>query len=276
MAADAQPTPQVPPDGLLSPPPDLNRVPSSAASVLLPLPPPRSEPLLPGGRLEDSVRRRVEKELTNVSRRYVKRGGSPDRSDPLPGFTSFEEVCRELDSLVDVLWKTATPSLQIPLLLRLGSDFTQYVASFPPDPQFSFALLGKLDHCFASLLAGKDIDSGALLPGLQTGPQAGMSVTDMVRCRSLVEQTRLLMAEVMSHELSESGSGSGSGSEGEGNDEDDEEGMDADDAEADIYLGTARVYEKTIVQLGRRLGEPLVDENAPTNVLPSPTCPALA
>ena len=152
--------------------------------------------------------------------------------------------------------------LQIPFLLKLASDFTQYVRSFPPAPKATFELLGKLDHCFSSLLAGRDVNSDESLPGLENGPRAGMTVTDMVRYRSLVEQTRVLMVEVLSGIP-----------EDEEDDEQTEEMVDAEledprapsntvsgtwDIDEDrLHLDAARIYENTIVQLGERLGDSL-------------------
>lgn len=153
--------------------------------------------------------------------------------------------------------------LQIPFLLRLASDFTQYVRSFPPSPKASFALLRKLDHCFASLLCGQDLNTRETLPGFQNGLRAGMTITDMVRCRSLVEQSRVLMVEVMS-----SGDPDDEESETE-NDTDGEMDTDTDglgpstwDGEVDeeeeqLHLDAARVYENTIVHLNERMGDSL-------------------
>ena len=161
--------------------------------------------------------------------------------------------------------------MQIPFLLKVASDFTQYVRSFPPSPKPSFELLGKLDHCFSSLLSGQDVDTGETLPGFENGLRAGMTVTDMVRCRSLVEQTRVLMVEVLSSDAEAE----------EDEEEEDEEGDEdtgASEAEADfssvgnagfgrsrwdiedddrLHLDAARIYENTIVHLGSRLGDPL-------------------
>jgi hypothetical protein len=148
----------------------------------------------------------------------------------------------------------------------MASDFTQYVRSFPPSSKASFDLLHKLDHCFASLLSGVDIETNETLPGFENGLRAGMSTTDMVRCRSLVEQTRVLMVEVMS---------SGEQEEEEDEDDDENDGDDGDETEGgesvsydaggpawdidedELHLDAARIYEKTIVQLGKRLGDSL-------------------
>lgn len=155
--------------------------------------------------------------------------------------------------------------LQIPFLLRVASDFTQYVRSFPPSPKATFALLRKLDHCFASLLCGEDVTTKESLPGFENGLRGGMTTTDMVRCRSLVEQSRVLMVEVMS-----SGDGddedtvNGSDTEDDMGEDTETEGTDGkwdslleDDGQAKVHLDAARVYENTIVRLNERLGDAL-------------------
>ncbi|PHH70487.1 hypothetical protein CDD80_5986 [Ophiocordyceps camponoti-rufipedis] len=248
--------------GLPSPAPSTVSARSAAG-----LPHPRHNALRPGSSKEDMVRRFVEERLLNASRRYVKKFGDADSADDVIGFANFTEACRELDAIVNVLWLSGTPSLQIPFLLKLASDFTQYVRAFPPAPKASFALLAKLDHCFASLLCGQDIDSGDTLPGFENGLRAGMTVTEMVRCRSLVEQTRVLMVEVMS-----------SGPQEEEDDDDDEDedeelstaGGDQTPTPWDIdldkqHMDSARVFQYTIVQLGNRLGDSLVSDNVPQN-----------
>lgn len=126
----------------------------------------------------------------------------------------------------------------------------------------TFAILRKLDHCFASLLAGEDIETGEPLPGFENGPRSGLGTTDMVRCRSIVEQTRVLIVDVMNKEpgaeddddSNETGERTAteaeSGPEGPGGssrpvwDEDEER----------LYMDVARVYENTLVKLGERLG----------------------
>lgn len=210
------------------------------------------------------MRRFVDEKLLYVSRRYVKKFGNPNPGDTVVGFRTFGEVCRELDEIVNVLWKSGTPGLQIPFLLKLASDFTQYVRSFPPSSKASFDLLHKLDHCFASLLSGQDIETNETLPGFENGLRAGMTTTDMVRCRSLVEQTRVLMVEVMS---------SGEQEEEEEDDDEDDDEDDGDETETgesydaggpswdidedELHLDAARIYENTIVHLGKRLGDSL-------------------
>ncbi|KID86123.1 meiotic recombination protein DMC1 [Metarhizium guizhouense ARSEF 977] len=251
--------------GLPSPAPS-----SASTRPLAGLPHPRGHSLRPGSSKEDMVRRYVEERLLHISRRYVKKFGNPNPGDEVVGFKSFGEVAKELDGLVNVLWKSGTPSLQIPFLLKLASDFTQYVRSFPPSPRATFELLRKLDHCFASLLRGQDMDTNETLPGFENGLRSGMTTTDMVRCRSLVEQTRVLIVEVLS-------SGDVDDEDDEDEDEDTDMDGDGDESAAEaggnrtptpwdieeerLHMDAARIYENTIVQLGERLGDPLGSEN---------------
>ena len=139
------------------------------------------------------------------------------------------------------------------------------MGGFPPSPPATFAILHKLDHCFASLLSGEDIETHEALPGFENGPRAGMSRTDMVRCRSLVEQSRIIIVDVMTRRRNGE---DGVQEEEETNDEEEEEsGPDGPDRpgggawneeEEDLYMDVARVYEHTLVKLGDTLGEPEV------------------
>lgn len=137
-----------------------------------------------------------------------------------------------------------------------------------------------MDHCFASLLSGSDIQSDEALPGFENGPRAGMTVTDMVRCRSLVEQTRVLMVEVLSgtpEDEEENG-------DAEDDEEDDDDEYNGDDTDSDypqdaprraatlqdmdddlLHLDAARIYQHTIVKLNERLGDPLGSTNMTEN-----------
>jgi hypothetical protein len=226
--------------------------------------------LQPGSNKEDMVRRYVEERLLHASRRYVKKFGNPEPGDTVVGYRTFAEVARDFEGIVNVLWLSGTPSLQIPFLLKLASDFTQYVRSFPPSPRASFELLSKLDHCFASLLQGQDAESRESLPGFENGLRAGMTVTDMVRCRSLVEQTRILMVEVLSGTPDdEADDDAEEDTAEEFTDDNADEPINAtsprpvawDIDEERLHLDSARIYEKTIVQLGNRLGDTLADRN---------------
>lgn len=166
-------------------------------------------------------------------------------------------------------------SLQIPFLLNIASELTKYIVSFPPAPRSTFSVLRKLDHCFASLLCGQDADTSEPLPGFENGLRAGMTITDMVRCRSSVEQTRVLVVEVLSSadevDDEDDGTGAETATETE-TDVETEVNLAADSAtwtEDDdrLQMDVARVYEKTIVQLGNRLGDVWGGVKGPTTMI---------
>lgn len=72
------------------------------------LPHPRSKSLQPGSNKEDTVRRYVEERLAIVARRYVKKHGDQAVEDDVVGYRNFTELCKDLHSVIDVLWLSAT------------------------------------------------------------------------------------------------------------------------------------------------------------------------
>jgi Subunit 11 of the general transcription factor TFIIH len=120
-----------------------------------------------------------------------------------------------------------------------------------------FKLLRKLDFAFGSLIAGRDLDTNEALSGFSLG--RGVTMTEKVRIKSLVERTRVIVVHVIN-------SNDEIGEEEEGEDEEQEdtedEGygdmeMDMDDREGDARweMEVARVYDRTIVGLGGMMGE---------------------
>ena len=113
---------------------------------------------------------------------------------------------------------------------------------------------------FYSLLQGANAETGEVLPGFQGG-RGKLSTTEKVRLRGLVERTRVAAVEVAG------GGGSVTDTEGVANpnaeeeddlttdnDEDDVmEGMQVDGNHGRWEMEVARVYEKTIVELGLSL-----------------------
>ena len=141
-------------------------------------------------------------------------------------------------------------SLQIPSLLNVAGAVTTYISAFAPAPAATFALLRKLDHAFVSLLKGQDSVTGESLPGFGNISQ-GLSRTDMVRLKSLVEATRVLVVEAMSKAAD---------AEDDAVEESEMETdyMDVDaDGESTLEAGhgmdAAKVYAGTIIQLGLSL-----------------------
>jgi len=145
-------------------------------------------------------------------------------------------------------------SLQIPYLLNIALLVVDFLPGFDPSPKLTFKLLDKLDLAFASLLQGRDIDTGEILPGFEGG--RGVNATEKVRIRSLVERTRICVVDVMSREVN-----IGESEEQMETDEDesmDEDGDD-DDNEGNLWeMEIATVYDRTIGELGDTLDSVLI------------------
>jgi hypothetical protein len=94
-----------------------------------------------------------------------------------------------------------------------------------------------------------------------------MTTTEMIRCRSLVDQCRVLMVEVMrdpaeEDEEDEDEEGGNTDTDTDMDTDTDTEtpaikgwGSVEDDDEMMLQLDAARVFERTIVQLNERLGD---------------------
>jgi len=259
---------------ILSPPPSVTSAITNANSEL---PHPRSTPLKPGGSKESAFIRFVDDRLLQIQRRFAKRetpsvnGDDAQKDaaaiwDSVQGYKSMREACKDLEELMGVVWVSGTPGLQIPYLINLALLLTTIIADMPANPKQLFRVLAKLDHAFASLLQGKDVESGERLPGFEN--RRGVSGTEKVRIRSLIERTRRsVMESLKSGELDDAYS---SGEE----DEEDQTEMDVnDDLEGELILEgdgpyapgqeeeswemqIARVYDRTMVELGDSLETP--------------------
>lgn len=164
----------------------------------------------------------------------------------LPGAPWIPIFVRLTTSFSEIL-----ASIQLPTLLTLALLTTSALPSFPFNTKPTFTLLKKLDHAFASLLKGQDIETGEALPGF-SGGRGKVSVTEKVRVRGVVERGRVVVVEV-------AGGGTEGGETGDEEGEDEEE--DGDDGEDMMVEGNhgrwemeiARVYERTVVELGLAL-----------------------
>ncbi|KAI7378178.1 hypothetical protein KC328_g14026 [Hortaea werneckii] len=179
----------------------------------------------------------------------------------------MKEACRDIRELVDIIWISGTPGLQVPYLISLALLVGNLVTAMPPSPRSLFRLLGKLDHAFASLIQGRDVESGEVLPGFEG--RRGVSGTENVRIRSLVERTRVGVVESFKRgEFEFEGVDGEEDREGEGMDveEDDDGGLvlengdpnaEEEEEEGDSFdMQLARVYDRTIQELGDSLEEP--------------------
>lgn len=146
-------------------------------------------------------------------------------------------------------------SLEVPYLLTLASTVTHALPSFPAAPKATFRVLDKLDLAFASLLQGRHIETGEALSGFSSGRK--ISGTEKVRMKSIVDQTRVIVMDVI---------GRSGGVEEEEDEEDDETvymetGDEMEDVEQEYgeeygerEMGVARIYDRTVVELGDTIG----------------------
>lgn len=118
------------------------------------------------------------------------------------------------------------------------------------------------------------MDTKETLPGFENGVRGVMTRTDMVRCKSIVEQTRVVVTELMTRQPQEEEEEEEMAGE---DDEDTEQEITELESEAeatdsaaessgfmdpnwedpddDMYMDVARVYERTLVQLGEVLDQ---------------------
>lgn len=134
-----------------------------------------------------------------------------------------------------------------------------YLPSFAFSPWPTFSLLRKLDLAFSSLLQGRNLETGDALPGLEGG-RGKVSTTEKVRMRGLVSRTRVAVVEVAGKGTTEHGISSTADTETdtEGGIMTDNDTMmnDNEDDDENWEMGVARVYERTIVDLGDALDAP--------------------
>lgn len=258
--------------GFLSPPP--SSVASAGTTANSALPHPRASPLRPGSSKESTFIRYVDERLLRIQRRFAKRttptaaGDEIEKDaaliwDDVKGYKSMREACKDVEELIGVVWVSGTPSLIIPYLINVALLLSSIIAGMPANPKHMFHVLGKLDHAFASLLQAKDIDTGERLPGFEN--RRGVSGTEKVRMRSLVERTRrCVMESLKSGELDEMYDldveenkmevGSEGALEGELILEGD--GPYQTEEEESWEMQIARVYDRTLMELGESLVEP--------------------
>ncbi|KAF2475994.1 uncharacterized protein BDR25DRAFT_339892 [Lindgomyces ingoldianus] len=224
-----------------------------------PLPRPRQHPLKPGGVKESSLISYLDQTVKAVKRRWAKRMFKDEElgQGDVKGYHHFREAAKDIEDLVDVIWVSGSPNLQTPYLLTIALMITDFLPGFPPSPRITFRLLDKMDHAFSSLLQGKDSDTGDILPGFENGRK--LSTTDKVRLKSLVERTRLTVVDVLGDDNADGEKEDESMGEGtDGEDTVKFEGFGNEDEDEDEWeeMEIAKVYERTIGELGDVLGGP--------------------
>lgn len=167
-------------------------------------------------------------------------------------------------SLASVLTESQA-SVQIPYLLNLALLISNFLPELPASPKAMFRILSKLDIAFASLLQGRNVETGDELPGFGG---RGVSGTEKVRIKSIVDRTRICVVDALSHGIGDDEEGD-IVMETETEDEDDFNMTETTDEEAHFETGVrevqgdwdmhiAKVYDRTVVELGDTLrGAPI-------------------
>lgn len=149
-------------------------------------------------------------------------------------------------------------SLQITFLLTIALSVTTSLQSFPFTPRPTFSFLRKLDLVFSSLLKGVSVESGEVLPGFE-GSRDRLSTTEKVRMRGIVEKTRVVVVETAGKEggLADERSVAVFETDREEDftmtEDDNAENSEDESSHRRWEMDIARVYEKTIVDLGMAL-----------------------
>ncbi|KAI4259826.1 MAG: hypothetical protein L6R42_004375, partial [Xanthoria sp. 1 TBL-2021] len=247
---------------LPSPPASSVNSPSAARFVLLQ---PRSRPLKSGSSKESDFINHVEQKLLAISRRYENRFSTTLSEEENPdvegrGYKNIGEEIQDLNPVVDLVWISGTPSLQIAFLLTIALTMMTSLLCFPFMPRPTFQLLQKLDLMFASLLKGVSVETGEPLPGSETG-RSKLSTTEKVRMRGIVERTRIAVVEVAGKDGSLADVSTIS--QPRMTDTEDDFNLTTEDEDVDVLedesshrrweMDIARVYERTIVELGMAL-----------------------
>ncbi|EEH18842.1 hypothetical protein PABG_01161 [Paracoccidioides brasiliensis Pb03] len=248
------------PRSLPSPPPSSAY---STSAIATNLPRQRRLSLRPGCAKETAVINFVDSHILSINRRHAKKFSSAftdkDETEAERGYENFREVAKDIEAIVDVLWVSATPSLQIPYLITLAGLLNTYLPDFPFSARATFKLIRKFDAIFASLLLGEDLQTGAPLPGFE-GKHGVVSMTEKVRIKSIAESARIIVV----------GAQENGDDEQYGDDDEDDDGIDGDgDGRGGESWGTedfgdglgrwdlesGRVYQRTIQILGDELGK---------------------
>lgn len=249
---------------MLSPAPTMSV--SGSSVVHSELPSPRRTPLRSGSKKETALINYLDHGIAQINRRFAYKDTSTSHesqiddgvvgSSAIKGYRGFKDASRDIERLLDVVWVSGTPSLQIPHLLSLALLALTCLPAFPAAPKTMFSLFHKLDFAFASLIQGRNIDTGEPLPGFESGKS--VSATEKVRIKSLSERTRVAVVQTMANgefDLE---------ADIEGSDINPLSDMDEDvltmemGEEDDFDMEIARVYVRTIVELGDSVGGPAI------------------
>ncbi|KAJ5707976.1 hypothetical protein N7488_007777 [Penicillium malachiteum] len=224
------------------------------------LPAQRSAPFPSGSYEENQVRGQLNAGLERIDLRLMKtRLGIDIHTSPTETrYLEFEDLSADVDRLVNILWVSATPSIQIEGLLALAGITEQALSMFDFDPEPILTILHKFDVIFVALCTGKHPFTQEPLPGVVEG-QSLATQTQQVRMRSLAEATRFKVFQVASFsssddsiEVEEERNEGEHGYEREYEDEDEDENEDAyedGDDSPSLMMALTYIYERTLMSL---------------------------
>lgn len=153
------------------------------------LPAPRPSPLKAGSKHETALVRFLDDKLLDISRKYTKKY-TPG------GYYHIQAIVEDLEKLVDLIWISATPSLQVQYLLQIANTFNDYLASFQLNLKSTFTFLDVLDRCFYALITGNSANSNST-PISTPMASRHFSTTEKVRLNSIIQRTRLHIIKII-------------------------------------------------------------------------------
>ncbi|KAF8457304.1 hypothetical protein BGX38DRAFT_1266052 [Terfezia claveryi] len=234
-----------------------------------PLPAPRPTPLKPGSKHETALVRFLDDGLLDISRKYTKKY-TPG------GYYDIQHIVQDLEKLVDLIWISATPSLQIQYLLQIANNLNDYLASFQLNLRVTFRFLDVLDRCFYALITGNSANPDSTpISAPMASPH--FSMTAKVRLNSIIQRTRLHIIKIVEEGPSniqgdeitdmptQAEQSAGSVTDGASRDTTpatdimdialDNDTYEDDDEEDDIEweMAAARVYELSLTEVGEQL-----------------------
>ncbi|KAJ5698210.1 hypothetical protein N7462_000215 [Penicillium macrosclerotiorum] len=221
---------------------DGGRTPDRQWNPTLNLPQQRDSPITPGSAEETRLRERLSSDIDRINLRQLKTEMGMDIPETDPSarpYVNFAALARDVEHLVDMLWTTSTPSIEVEPLITLAGIVQNSLQAYAFDPHSTFILLHKFDVIFASMYTGVHPITGSFLPGYRAGHPL-LTQTQRVRIRSLAEQTRYKVISFVQR----------SSEENDQNSEICDDESESDDAEGQQWLLNASYVFNDVLMLG--------------------------
>ncbi|CEJ55165.1 hypothetical protein PMG11_01439 [Penicillium brasilianum] len=205
------------------------------------IPPQREAPYASGSNAEVQLRGRLSTAIDRINFRQMKAQIGMDTSITEPGFsryTCIQQLADDIEATADMLWESATPSIQVEGLITLAGILERSLGTYPFDPEPTLAILDKLDYYFIALMQGEHPLSHVRLPGADTH-RPFVTQTQKVRIRSIAESTRTKLFSMMPQ------------SQDDEDEDGEEESDDWEEPEMPPWMMQAtRIYERVLMLLG--------------------------